>query len=71
MDRLLRPASRRGQRTHAVHMLGFYRDEVRLAPEDFPRAHAANDCSISLPLFHGMTEAEQAHVIDHVLSYRP
>lgn len=55
--------------THAVHMLSFYREKYSLAPTDFPNARAANDCSISLPLFHGMTEAEQQHVIHNVLEY--
>ena len=40
--------------THAVHMLSYYREKYNLKPEDFPNAFAANDCSISLPLFHGM-----------------
>lgn len=53
--------------THAVHMLSFYREKYRHQPEDFPNAWAANDCSISLPLFHGMTEAEQDYVIKQVL----
>jgi dTDP-4-amino-4,6-dideoxygalactose transaminase len=48
--------------THAVHMLTFYREKYGLRPEAFPGAYAANHCSISLPLFHGMTEAEQQHV---------
>lgn len=52
--------------THAVHLLSFYRDKYKLAPQDFPNARAANDCSISLPLFHGMTEAEQDYVISVV-----
>jgi dTDP-4-amino-4,6-dideoxygalactose transaminase len=52
--------------THAVHMLKFYREKYRLKPEDFPNAWAANDCSISLPLFHGMTTAEQSYVIEKV-----
>lgn len=52
--------------THAVHMLAFYRQKYQLKPEDFPNAFAANDCSISLPIFHGMTEAEQDFVIHTV-----
>jgi dTDP-4-amino-4,6-dideoxygalactose transaminase len=47
-------------------MLKFYREKYRLKPEDFPNAWAANDCSISFPLFHGMTEPEQAYVIEKV-----
>ncbi|WP_031434427.1 DegT/DnrJ/EryC1/StrS family aminotransferase [Methylomarinum vadi] len=52
--------------THAVHMLSYYRKKYDLQPADFPNAYAANDCSISLPLFHGMTEAEQNYVIQKV-----
>ena len=52
--------------THAVHMLSFYQQKYSLKPEDFPNAFAANDCSISLPLFHGMTQEEQDYVIDQV-----
>jgi len=52
--------------THAVHMLSFYRQKYGLVAEDFPNAFAANDCSISLPLFHGMTESEQDFVIEMV-----
>lgn len=52
--------------THAVHMLSYYRETYGLREEDYPNARAANDCSISLPLFHGMTEDEQMHVIKTV-----
>jgi len=57
--------------THAVHMLSFYRQKYRLKPEDFPNAFAANDCSISLPLFHGMTDSERQYVISVVRGSRP
>lgn len=63
MDRLLQNGISTRPATHAVHMLAYYREKYALAPENFPNAFAANDCSISLPLFHGMTEAEQDHVI--------
>jgi len=52
--------------THAVHMLSYYRKKYGIASIDFPNAYAANECSISLPLFHGMTVEEQDHVIDVV-----
>jgi dTDP-4-amino-4,6-dideoxygalactose transaminase len=52
--------------THAVHMLTYYREKYGLSSVDFPNAFAANECSISLPLFHGMTQAEQDYVIDVV-----
>jgi dTDP-4-amino-4,6-dideoxygalactose transaminase len=55
--------------THAVHMLQFYKEKYEINREDFPNAWAANDCSISFPLFHGMTEDEQDYVIEKVLEY--
>ena len=53
--------------THAVHMLAYYQKKYDLAPADFPNAYISNDCSISLPLFHGMSEPEQTYVIDCVI----
>jgi perosamine synthetase len=68
MDKLQQVGISTRPATHAVHMLQFYREKYDLRPSDFPNAWAANDCSISLPLFHGMTEAEQQHVIGQVLA---
>ena len=56
--------------THAVHMLNFYKEKYNLMPEDFPNAYAADQCSISLPLFHGMKDEEQNFVIDKVLEFK-
>jgi perosamine synthetase len=66
MDRLQRAGISTRPATHAVHMLSFYREKYGLKPQDFPNARIANDCSISLPLFHGMSEGEQAYVIEKV-----
>lgn len=71
MDKLQQAGISTRPATHAVHMLSFYRDKYGLAPGDFPNAQAANDCSISLPLFHGMTESEQAAVIRQVIEFSP
>ena len=49
--------------THAVHMPTYYREKYAIKAEDFPNAYIADQCSISLPLFHGMTRDEQDHVI--------
>lgn len=56
--------------THAVHMLSFYKDKYNLMPEDFLNAYAADQCSISLPLFHGMKDEEQNFVIEKVLEFK-
>jgi perosamine synthetase len=69
MDKLQKAGISTRPATHAVHMLTFYRDKYHLKPEDFPNAYIANDCSISLPLFHGMKSEEQDYVIEQVLAF--
>jgi len=66
MERLHRAGISTRPATHAVHMLSYYGNHYGLAAEDFPSAFVANDCSISLPLFHGMEEGEQDRVIGEV-----
>ena len=44
----------------------FYKRNI--ASEDYWNSYAANNCSISLPLFHGMKEAEQQYIIEKVIS---
>jgi perosamine synthetase len=63
MDQLQQAGISTRPATHAVHMLSFYQQKYGLQPEEFSYAFAANDCSISLPLFHGMTQEEQDSVI--------
>ncbi len=54
--------------THAVHLLSYYRNRYSLTAEQFPVAKAANDCSVSLPLFHGMSSEEQSYVVQSLLN---
>lgn len=54
------------QGTHAVHMLGYYRERFGYVPEDFPNAYACDHLSITLPLYVGITEGEQKYVVDAV-----
>jgi dTDP-4-amino-4,6-dideoxygalactose transaminase len=53
-------ASRPG--THAVHRLGYYREKYGLLAEQFPVASASEDTTITLPLFPGITEADQERI---------
>lgn len=69
MDKLQKAGISTRPATHAVHMLGYYRDRYGLSPGDFPNAWAANDCSISFPIFHGMLDSEQDFVIEQVLTH--
>jgi dTDP-4-amino-4,6-dideoxygalactose transaminase len=50
--------------THAVHRLGYYREKYGLAASDFPNAAACEDTTITLPVFPGMTEADQRRVTE-------
>ena len=68
MDELQKNGISTRPATHAVHMLSYYRNKYGFEPKDFPNAHTADHCSISLPLFHGMTAEEQDYVISVVLS---
>lgn len=53
--------------THAVHMLTYYAEKYDFKASSYPNARRANDCSISLPLFHGMSDNEIDAVISTVL----
>ena len=66
MDDLFKDGISTRPATHAVHMLSFYKNKYNLSKTDFMNSYILNDCSISLPLFHGLTESEQGHVIDKV-----
>jgi perosamine synthetase len=50
--------------THAVHRLGYYRKKYGLVPEQFPNAAIAEDTTITLPVFTGMTDDDQQRVVE-------
>lgn len=52
------------QGTHAVHTLGYYRRKYGLHDADYPNALLADRLTIALPLFHGITENDQARVVE-------
>jgi perosamine synthetase len=70
MDTLQKKGISTRPATHAAHMLSFYKEKYELMPLDFPNAYIADQCSISLPLFHGMEQSEQGFVIEKVLEYK-
>ena len=49
--------------THAVPRLGYYREKYSLRAEDFPVACAMEDTTITLPIFPGISEADQQRVV--------
>jgi dTDP-4-amino-4,6-dideoxygalactose transaminase len=64
MDRLetLGIATRPG--THAIHMLGYYRDRFGLGPDDLPGARDCDRCSVSIPLHNRMSADDYAYVVE-------
>ncbi len=61
-----------GLHYRAAHLYPYYREKYGWKPGDFPNAEFIGDRIVSLPLFPGLTEAEQdeviavmRHVFDH------
>ena len=54
--------------THAVHRLGYYARKYGLKSEMFPNACLAEDTSITLPIFPGMTGKDQESVASTIAS---
>lgn len=54
-------ATRQG--THAVHMLGYYKNRFGYIPEDFINAYACDHLSITLPLYVGIAAEDQEYII--------
>ncbi|BBD62241.1 DegT/DnrJ/EryC1/StrS aminotransferase family protein [Nostoc sp. HK-01] len=50
--------------THAVHRLGYYQNKYNLKAEQYTNAVNAEDLSITLPIFPGMTDSEQQLVVN-------
>ena len=57
--------------THAVHMLGYYRDRYGLRARDCPNAALADGLSMAIPLYPQLTDAEQDYVIETIRNWKP
>lgn len=49
--------------THAVHLLGYYRDRFGFQPGQFPASRDCDANTMAIPLHNRMTEDEYAHVV--------
>ena len=49
-----------------MHLLGYYRNRFGYKPEDFNEAYACDHLSITLPLYIGMTDEDQAYVTEMI-----
>lgn len=49
--------------THAVHMLGYYKDRFGIKPEDFPGAWQCDQYTLALPLHNRMTAEDYDYIV--------
>lgn len=68
MDRLQQAGIATRPGTHAVHLLGWYRERFGIRPEDFPAARAADQETIAIPLHNRMTPVDYQRVVSALLS---
>lgn len=57
-------ATRQG--THAVHMLGYYKNRFGYVPEDYVNAYACDHLSITLPLYVGLSKEDQEKIVHSI-----
>ncbi len=66
MERLAEKNIQTRPGTHAVHRLGYYANKYGLRAEQFPNACCAEDTTITLPIFPGMTDEQQIFVVNNI-----
>ena len=54
--------------THAIHMLGYYRERYGFRPDDFAGARDCNDNTMAIPLHNRMTAEDYAYVVAALLA---
>jgi perosamine synthetase len=52
--------------THAVHMLGYYKNTFNIKSSDYPGAFAANEYSMSIPLHNRMNKEDFNYVVEKI-----
>ena len=50
--------------THAVHMLGYYKEKYQISEDQFPEAKKANNCSMAIPLHNRMVEEDYKYIVE-------
>ncbi len=63
MERLQQQGIATRPGTHAVHMLGYYRDRFGLKPDDYPCARECDANTMAIPLHNRMTDDDYQHVV--------
>jgi perosamine synthetase len=54
--------------THAVHMLGYYRDRFGFRPDDYPGARDCDTNTMAIPLHNRMTDEDYERVAEALLA---
>jgi dTDP-4-amino-4,6-dideoxygalactose transaminase len=49
--------------THAVHMLGYYKNQYNFSPESYPNAFACDANTMAIPLHNRMNKEDYAYVV--------
>jgi dTDP-4-amino-4,6-dideoxygalactose transaminase len=57
--------------THAPHMLGYYRNKYGLRPADCPQSWRADWLTLALPLYAGLTAAQQEWICARIAELWP
>ena len=57
-------ATRQG--THAIHILGYYKNKYNFKDEDFLMSYAADKLSVALPLYADMSDDEFDYVVSNI-----
>ena len=70
MSRLLEQGIHTRPGTHAVHLLGYYRDRLGLRPDDCPIARACDAQTMAIPLHNKMSADDFKYVVDALMSIR-
>jgi perosamine synthetase len=55
--------------THAVHMLGYYRDALGCKDDDYPAARDCNNNTMAIPLHNRMTSEDYEYVVEVLRSF--
>ena len=56
--------------THAIHMLGYYRQRFGCRADDLPGARDCNDHTMAIPLHNRMVAEDYAYVVERLRSIR-
>ncbi|MRR28860.1 DegT/DnrJ/EryC1/StrS family aminotransferase [bacterium] len=68
MDRLQQQGIATRPGTHAVHLLGYYRDRFGIQPDDYPGARDCDANTMAIPFHNRMTPDDYRYVVDALRS---